>query len=328
MKAIVTSAPGGWDHTRLEERPDPVPGVDECLVELKAIGINPADYFQIEGNYPGQPPAPFIDGRDGAGVVLEPDQKGRWKKGDKVVVLQTTKQNLAEGTLCERQKFPADALAPVPQGWSFEEAGSCGLVMQTAWRALVVHGQLKKGQAVVVTGASGGVGSAAVLLARALGAQVVALSRSPEKRSRLLEIGAHHAFDPADKELRAKINAATGKKGVELVLENVGGPQLKQSVQLLGVKGKVLVVGLLAGVDGVIPIPSLMFKQCAVEGVVVSAYTPEESRTAWDGIVAAIASIKARPIVDRAFPLANYLDAFDRLKGSPLGKVVLTTGSA
>lgn len=325
MRAIVTEPPGGWDHTSLKEVSDPVPQPDECLVEIRAFGLNPADYFQIEGAYPGGPKPPFIDGRDGAGVVISSDSAGLWPVGSKVLVLQTTSQNLAQGTFATKQKFPAEVLAAIPEGWSFEEAAAASLVYMTAWRALVVQGGLTKGMAVMVTGASGGVGSAAVQLAAGLGATVIALSRSEEKRRKLLATGASAAFDPADKDLKNKVFAAADKKGVDLVVETVGGASLKTAVHLLGNRGKVAVVGLLAGVDGIVPIPSLMFKQCSVEGVVVSAFTPTEAVEAWSGIVKTLARTSAKPIVDSVFPMNDYLKAFERLRASPFGKVVVST---
>lgn len=325
MRAILTVEPGGWKSTSIAEVPEPVAGPNEVLVEIKAIGLNPADYFQIEGSYPGGPRAPFISGRDAAGVVIQGDALGRWRPGTPVVVLQTEDRSLAEGTFCERQKFPAHSLAPLPASWSFAEGAAAPLAYQTAWRGLVIQGGLREGKSVVITGASGGVGSAGVLLAAGLGAKVVALSRSPEKQTRLKQMGADFVFSPEEKDLKKKIFAALESKGVDVVLENVGGASLGTSVHLLGIKGKVCVVGLLAGVEGTIPIPSLMFKQASVEGVVVSAYTVEEAQESWTQIVETLAKAGHKPILEGSFPFDAYPNAFDRLRSAPFGKVVLTT---
>jgi NADPH2:quinone reductase len=324
MRAILTNAPGGWDATAVTEVPDPTIAAGDTLVEIKAIGLNPADYFQIEGSYPGGPKAPFICGRDASGIVLE-DSSGKWQPGQAVVTLQTSDRSLAEGTFAEKQKFPAHSLAPLPEGWTFEEGAAAPLAYQTAWRGLVIQGGLTKDKTVVITGASGGVGSAGVLIAVGLGACVVALSRSPEKQQRLRQIGANFVFPPDDPELKKRVFDAVKKKGVDIVLENVGGASLSKSVHLLGNRGRVEVVGLLAGVEGSIPIPSLMFKEAAVEGVVVSGYSPEESLAAWNGILAALGACGRKPIVDSVHAMADYLRAFDRLRSSPFGKVVLTT---
>lgn len=325
MKAILTSPPGGWEATALAEVPDPVIGSEEVLVEIKAIGLNPADYFQIEGSYPGGPKPPFICGRDAAGVVIQGDAAGRWSPGKAVLTLQTSDRSLAEGTFASKQKFPAHSLAAIPEGWTFQEGAAAPLAYQTAWRGLVLQGGLDKGKTVVITGASGGVGSAGALLALGLGATVVALSRSPEKQQRLRQIGVHHVFSPEDRDLKKKVFDAIQKKGVDIVLENVGGASLGASVHLLGNHGRVEVVGLLAGVEGAIPIPSLMFKEAVVEGVVVSGYSPEESLQAWNGIVGALQAVGHKPIIDSQHPFEDYLKAFDRLRKSPFGKVVLTT---
>ena len=323
MRAIVTRAPGGFENTKLEEAADPAVRDGDVLVEIHSVGLNPADAFLIEGRYPGGPKPPFTVGRDAAGVVVQSDSNGRWKVGTKVVALQCTKTNLAEGTLSERQRIDADCLAEIPAGWSMEEAAAAPLVYQTAWRGLVVFGNAEPGKTVVITGASGGVGSAAVQLAVGLGAKVVALSRSEEKRKRLVEIGAHHVVDAGDPELKRKVMEAIGKSGANLALDTVGGPYLSTCVHVLGKGGMVAVVGVLGGVEGSIPIPSLMFKESSVKGVVVSYYEPREAQTAWTGIVNTLAKIKQKPIVDSVYPLEKYEEAFGRLRGSPFGKVVV-----
>lgn len=175
MRAIVTSTPGGWSHTCMTnvELRDGQP--DEALVRIHAVGLNPADNFQIEGRYPGGPKPPFIPGRDASGIVLQGDKQGNWHPGDSVIVLQSSTTNLVHGTLCEQQWISADNLSRKPGDWSDAEASAAPLVYQTAWKALFDVGGLQSGQSVIVTGASGGVGLAAVQLAKAHGAIVVAL---------------------------------------------------------------------------------------------------------------------------------------------------------
>lgn len=194
MRAIVTSPPGGWSHTHFTHLAPRDGQPDEVLVRIRAVGLNPADNFQIEGRYPGGPKPPFIPGRDACGVVLQGDKQGVWQPGDSVVVLQSSTTNLEFGTLCEQQWFSADNLSRKPEGWSEAEASAAPLVYQTAWKALFDVGELRSGQSVIVTGASGGVGLAAVQLARAHGAIVVALSRSEAKQRRLLDVGAFRDF--------------------------------------------------------------------------------------------------------------------------------------
>lgn len=324
MRALFTEAPGGWEHTRIVEKPDPEPRTGEVLVDIKAVGLNPADYFQVQGQYPGQPKAPFITGRDAAGVISAGSGTKEWPAGTPVLIIQSQLRDLAEGTLCERQRFPVSTLAPIPTGWSIVEAAAAPLAYMTAWRALTVSANCKEGSKVVVTGASGGVGTAAVQLALGLGATVIALSRSVQKRAKLSAMGAQHVFDPEDPDLKKKVPQAVGGRGVDIVVETVGGPFIRTAVNLLAPYGVVGVVGVLAGVEGPLPIPSLMFKRAKVEGVLVSDYLPEEAPDEWAKIISTLNKRSFRPIIDKVFPFEDYLAAVEHLKGSPFGKVVLT----
>ena len=197
------------------------------------------------------------------------------------------------------------------------------LVFHTAWKALFDLGGLKSGQSVVVTGASGGVGLAAIQLANSVGATVVALSRSDAKRSQLHQVGARHVFVPDDPYLKEKICDAVRAKGVSLVVENVGGPSLATSVHLLGLHGRVSVVGVLGGVDGTIPIPALMFKRASIHGVLVTDDTPQQSQSAWEQIVKLMDGTQSRPIIDRRFPLKEAAAAFEKLRENVFGKVIV-----
>ena len=323
MHALVTSPPGGWPNTQLtqielrEGRPVDV------LVQIHAVGLNPADNFQIEGKYPGGPKPPFIPGRDACGVVVRGDSLGKWQPGDAVVVLQSSTTDLTNGTLCEQQWIAAENLARKPEAWTDAEAAAAPLVFHTAWKALFDLGGLKSGQSVVVTGASGGVGLAAVQLANSVGATVVALSRSDAKRSKLHEIGAHHIFAPDDPHLKEKICDAVNAKGVSLVVENVGGPSLATSVHLLSIHGRVSVVGILGGVEGTIPSPALMFKRASIHGVLVTDDTPQQSQLAWEQIVVLMNRTQSRPVIDQRFPLEKVAAAFEKLGENVFGKVIV-----
>ena len=323
MHALVTSPPGGWPNTQLSQIELRAARPFDVLVQIHAVGLNPADNFQIEGKYPGGPKPPFIPGRDACGVVVRGDSLGQWKPGDAVVVLQSSTTDLTNGTLCEQQWIAAENLARKPETWTDAESAAAPLVFHTAWKALFDVGGLKSGQSVVVTGASGGVGLAAVQLASAVGATVVALSRSDTKRSQLHQIGAHHVFAPDDPHLKEKICDAVQSKGVSLVVENVGGPSLATSVHLLGVHGRVSVVGILGGVEGTIPIPALMFKRASIHGVLVTDDTPLQAQSAWQQIVNLMNGAQSRPIIDQRFPLTEAAAAFEKLRGNVFGKVVV-----
>ncbi len=323
MKAFTVEAPGGWAGAALRDVPVPERRPGCALVEMHAVGLNPADNDQIFGRYPGGPQPPFIPGRDGAGVVLEADEGGRWKIGDEVVVLQSSTTDLAHGTLCEQQWLPAENLAPLPAGWTMADGAAAPLVYLTAYQALTIGGTLRPGNVVLVTGASGGVGVAAVQLGLALGTTVIALSRSAEKRERLLGLGLQHVFAPDDPDLKGAIRKATGRRGVDVVVETVGGPSLGQAVHLLDVGGRVGVVGVRAGIEGSVPIVPLMFKRCSLHGVLLTTESPESAQQAWRTIVELLQAHHAEPIIAKRFPLTETAAAFQQLASDVFGKIVV-----
>lgn len=323
MKAYLTEPPGGRAACHIADVPLLEGRADQALVSLRSVGLNPADAFQIDGRYPGGPKPPFIAGRDASGIVVKGDAGGRWQPGDAVVLLQSSTTDLRNGTLCEQQWLAAENLAKLPAGWSLHEGAAASLVYLTAWKALNWPVALKPKQVVLVTGASGGVGLASVHLAAGLGATVVALSRSETKRQRLLEHGAHFVFAPDDAELKEKIAAATGRQGVDVVVENVGGPMLTLAVRLLAVHGRVGVVGVLAGVEAILPIPSFMFKRASLNGILISDDTPPQTQAAWGKIVDILHQTGRRPVIDRVFPFAETSAAFEHLRGDIFGKVVV-----
>lgn len=323
MIAVITQPPGGWDATQVVEHPQPHRQAGQVLVAIKAVGLNPADAFQVEGSYPGGPKPPFIPGRDAAGVVVGGDEEQDFREGDSVVILQTTLTDLARGTLCSEQTFPPQNLAPLPEGWTPEEGAAAPLVYGTAYQGLFSRCRLQAGETVVVTGASGGVGIAAVQLASAAGATVIGLSRSAEKQRKLLGQGATHVLSPQDPELKKKIKELTGGRGVDVVLDTVGGSQLTDAIHWMGKNGRIGLVGILAGTDASVSIPSLMFKGTSIHGVLVSDDEPAVARQNWREIVRLLKQSGRRPQIDSTFDLADFRQAFERLRGDSFGKVVV-----
>jgi NADPH2:quinone reductase len=323
MRAVLTEPPGGLAATRITEVPEPDVDPDEVLVEIRAAALNPADRFLIDGRYPGGPQPPLTAGRDAAGIVLKADRANRFPVGAGVVVLQSTLTDLAHGTLCERQRFASSTLAPLPAGWSHAEGAAAPLVFQTAWQALTCRGEPSPETTVAVIGAGGGVGLAAVQLALGLGLRVVALARADDKLRRLRDLGVGHALSLDQPDLKRAVHSALGRKGVDIVIDTVGGPQLAAAVHLLAPRGYVAVLGVLGGVDGVVPIPSLMFKRASIHGILVSGSTPDEAQAEWRRIVDVLERGRRRPIIDRCFPFHEFAQAFARLGEHPFGKVVV-----
>jgi NADPH2:quinone reductase len=320
----------GLSGLRLGEIPDPTPGEGEALVRVHLAGLNPADRYLSEGQYPAKPALPHILGRDGIGVIerLGPgtDASG-FKVGDKVTIVRSEVGVSRRGTFAQRVAVPVESLVHPPKGWSDEEAGGPTLVYLTAYQAITQWmgdaTPLPKEALVLVTGASGGVGVASVQLAKAMGHTVIGLSRDPEKSRRVRELGAVATFDPNDPDWVKKLKQQFSPRRVYLAIDNVGGPLFSQVIETLGDRGRVSVVGRLAG-----PVPNfntstLIFRRLRIGGVAVGAYTPAESRAAWDAIVALLARTNARPIVDSVFPFEKLPDAFERLHQGPMGKVLL-----
>ncbi|HOV60731.1 MAG TPA: zinc-binding dehydrogenase [Candidatus Hydrogenedentes bacterium] len=327
MRAWRFHEPGDIRNLVLEEVPDPEVGPDESLVRVETAALNPADRYLVQGQYPRAGKPPFTPGRDGAGVVVKPGNSGRFKEGDRVCVLGGLTGISSPGLLAEYCAVPDAWLAPVPDGWTMEEAAAGPLTLLTAWRALRVRGELRSGETVLVTGASGGVGSAAVMLASGLGARVLALSRDPAKRNTLVSLGAAVALDAAAPDIEKQVKSVA-PEGISLVVENLGGLWLDRCLRMVAPHGRVMVVGLLAGLTAEVTIGLLIHKNLRVEGLSVSAYAPEEAGHAWREITDLLAKTGRKPVIDRVFDFESVQAAFDRLADGPLGKVVIRVGIA
>lgn len=311
----------------IEDVAEPEPGDGEVLIRLRYASLNPADRLLIEGKYPGAGDLPLTVGRDGSGTVEKSGEGSRFKAGDEVIVLRSEIGITRQGTLAEFVAPPESVVAHLPKGWTMEEGAAAPLVYLTAWKALVVQGGLRKGQSVLVTGASGGVGIASVQLAKALGAKVIALSRSEEKRRRLEELGADAALDDGASDLSQKVRAALGGKGPDVVIENLGGARLDQHIGIANLNARVMVIGLLAGRISEINLGQVLFKQVRIEGVHVGKLVPTQAQDAWRRIVDTLGAAGARPIVDKIFPMGQVQEAFEHLAGEHMGKVLVEVAS-
>lgn len=312
---------GKIENLKIEEVPVPEPGPGEALVRLKYAALNPADKFLVMGQYPKPGKPPFSVGRDGAGVIEK--SAGRFKKGDAVIVLRSEIGITRDGTLAEYVVVPEESLAPLPRGWKPEEGAAGPLVCLTAWQALVDEGLMEPGKTVLVTGASGGVGTAAVMLAKALGGRVIALSRSEEKQKRLIELGADMTFNTDDPNIVKTVTEALDGGRADIVVENLAGPFLQKSINMTGRKGRICIMGLLAGISSNIVIGTMMFKRIHLVGIAVGDYTPPEAQERWAKIVEALNSRGQRPLVDKAFRFEEVHEAFNHLARGPMGKVVI-----
>ncbi len=323
MRAWRFHETGDIKNLVLEETDTPVPGRGEVLVKLKCAGLNPADRYLVQGQYPRAGAPPFTPGRDGSGVVVQAASGSRFKAGEKVCILGGLTGISTPGTLAEMCPVPEEWLAPVPENWTFEQAAAAPLVHLTAWRALVVCGNLTAQDTVLITGASGGVGTAAVFLAKALGAHVIALSRDHAKRKTLEAMGADIAVDSDSEALEQEVRKAAGDAPVSLVIDTLGGPFLEKCIRMVGGHGRIMVVGLLADLKSEIPIALLIHKNLRLQGLSVSAFTVTEIQEAWNRILELYGRCSKRPIISRIFSMEAVQEAFAHLQEGPLGKVVV-----
>ena len=321
---LIDDMSRGVPGLRRAEIADPVPAEGEAQLEVHFAGLNPADRYLSEGQYPAKPPMPHILGRDGMGTVIAigPGVSGV-KVGQRCTILRSEIGVSRAGTFAQRVAVPVESLVTVPPDWTDEQAGSASLVYLTAYQAITQWPELPARGVVLVTGASGGVGIASIHLARAMGHTVVALSRDEGKRQKLLDLGAHIAMDPSEPTWRKQLKDRLAPQRVDLAIDNIGGDLLPQVIDTLGMNGRVSIVGRLAG-----PVPSfntstLFFRRIRLGGVGVGTYTPAESQAAWIEILKLLGRTGARPVVDKVFPFDELPAAFARLKSGPMGKVVL-----
>jgi NADPH2:quinone reductase len=271
---------------------------------------------------------PHILGRDGVGEVIGVgDGVKKDLVGQVLGILRGDMGVDVWGTLAEKVVVPETNLVRIPEGWSEEELAGAPLVYLTAWQALTQWSEPAApppaGSVLIVTGASGGVGSAAVLLGKSMQLKVVALSRSAAKGEKLKQLGADLVFSPENKNLRKELLSALAPRKVDLVVDNVAGPLFNEIVAMLGPRGRISVVGRSGGVVPEFNTAMLFFKRNRIGGVAVGTYTAAESQALWQEVVSRLNRSGQRPVVDQIFPFEQVKAAFARLAQGPMGKVLI-----
>jgi putative PIG3 family NAD(P)H quinone oxidoreductase len=323
MRAVLPyDAAIGAGPPRLGELPDPVAGPGELLIEVRAAGVNHAEPMQLAGRYPPPPGESEVPGLECAGVVaaVGAGVEG-WAPGDRAMAL------LAGGGHAERVAVPAGQAMPIPEALSFVEAAAVPEAGLTAWTHMVAEGGLVAGETVLITGATGGVGSFTVQLAAALGAMVLAAGRDRDRLAPLADLGAD-ALVTLDDELPEAVRRATGGRGADLVFDLVGGEQVPRLLAALAPRGRLVLVGLLAGTRAEIDLARVLRRHLRIIGSTLRPRPREEKAK----LVAAFAAFalprladgRLRPQVDAVVPFAEAATAYRRLtEGGDLGKVVL-----
>jgi NADPH:quinone reductase len=328
MRAWLMDSYEGVEKLRLGEVTDPQPGPGQVLLRVRFAALNPADAFLAQAMYPARPPLPHILGRDGVGDILAVGpgvDNGR--VGETAGVLCGSTGVELWGTLAEKVVVPAANIVPIPRGWSLEETAGAPSVFLTAWQALTQWSDPpappRAGSVLLATGASGGVGTASVLLGKSMNLTVLALSRSGERGVKLKELGADFVFNSEDQDLHTTVKAAIAPRTVDLVVDTVGAALFNEVVKTLGYGGRVSVVGRAGGVVPEFNTAALFFRRNRIGGVSVGDYAPEESQVAWKQIVDLLDAMGKRPVVDRVFPFEEVTAAFARLAQGAMGKVLV-----
>jgi zinc-binding alcohol dehydrogenase/oxidoreductase len=326
VKAVRIHEDGGPEVLRYEDADDPVAGPGEVLIRLRAASLNHLDIWTRQG-LPSAP-KPRILGADGAGVVeIVAEGADGFAAGDKVVInpgLDDGAHIIGEhmdGTHAEFIAVPAGYVHPLPAELSFEEAAAFPLVFETAYRMLVTRAGLQEGEWVLVWGVGGGVASAALVLAKALGGRVIATSSSDAKLAQAQKAGADAVVNHLSGDVGAAVKEATEGHGADVVVEHVGEATWKTSLQAAATEGRIVVCGATSGPNPPAQLHRIWWKQLSILGSTMG------TRADFAGVYDLVARGTAKPIVDRVFPLSEAAAAHEYLEGGKqFGKVVLKIG--
>jgi NADPH2:quinone reductase len=321
VKAIRVKEFGGPEVLRLEEMPTPQPGSDQVLIRMHAIGVNPVETYIRAGTYARLPALPYTPGNDGAGVVEQagPDA-AKFKTGDRVYTAGSLSGTYAEFALCKPEQ-----LHRLPENVSFAQGAAMGTPYATAYRGLFQRADAKPGETVLVHGASGGVGTAAVQLARARGLRVFGTAGSDEGRKLAREQGAHEVFDHRAPDHFEQIMNATGGRGVDVILELLANVNLGRDLTILAKGGRVAIIGSRGRVE--IDPRDTMQRDLDLRGMVLPNTPPAEMASIHAALVAGLENGMLRPVIRKEFPLAEAAQAHRAvMEQGALGKIVLRTG--
>jgi NADPH2:quinone reductase len=322
MKAVLCKHYGPPQSLTFEELPAPRPGPGEAVVSVKAASVNFPDVLIIQNRYQFKPPLPFSPGSELSGVVKEVGEGVTgFKAGDKVIAFTTY------GAFAEEVKTDASRLVPMPQGMDYPQAAAFLLTYATSDHALRDRGGLRAGETLLVLGAAGGVGLAAIEIGKALGARVIACASSEDKLAVCREHGADATINYAGEDLRDRVKALTDGRGVDAVYDPVGGPYSEPAFRSLAWRGRLLVVGFAAGDIPKLPLNLALLKGASVVGVFWGDFARREPK----GLAESVRQLgrwyaegKLRPHVSQILPLARAADALELMAARKVkGKIVL-----
>jgi len=322
MKAVLCKTLGPAGNLVLEEVASPLPKNNEILLDVQAAGVNFPDTLIIEGKYQFQPPLPFSPGGEAAGVVAAVGEKaGAFKVGDRVMALT------GWGAFAEQVAVPFYNVLPIPASMDFTTAAAFGMTYGTSMHALRQRGQLQAGETLLVLGASGGVGLAAVEIAKAMGARVIAAASSADKLAVAKAAGADELIDYSQASLREEIKRLTNGQGVDVIYDPVGGELFEQAVRGLAWNGRLLVVGFASGTIPQLAANLVLLKGAAVLGVFWGAFAqrqPQDNAANFQQLFTWYGEGKLKPLVSQVYPLEQAAQAIEKLgQRQAVGKLVV-----
>jgi NADPH2:quinone reductase len=318
MKAIRVERFGEPEVMELVEMPDRQVSEGEILVQIHAAGVNPVETYIRAGTYARKPQLPYTPGSDGAGVVLEVGPRsGTFKPGDRVFLSGSLTGTYAEAGVCTK-----DQVHPLAESATFPQGAALGIPYATAYRGLFHRAQARRGETVLVHGASGGVGTAAVQLARGAGIRVFGTAGSPEGCKLVRDLGCDQVFDHRDPDYRQAVLEATEGRGVDGILEMLANVNLGEDLRLLASQGRVVVIGSRGNVE--ISPRDAMVRDADIRGMILANASREELNTIYQSLGEHLAAGRIQPVIGRELPLASAAEAH-RAVMSPNahGKIVL-----
>ncbi len=326
MKAVLCKQFGPPESLVIEELPSPTAGPGEVVVSVKAASLNFPDVLIIQNKYQFKPPLPFSPGSELAGVVKEVGAGvSGFKPGDKVIAYTTY------GAFAEEVKTDESRLLPMPEGMDYPSAAAFLVTYGTSDHALRDRGGLKAGETLLVLGAAGGVGLAAIEIGKALGARVIACASSAEKLEVCRQHGADETINYAAEDLRERIKEITAGKGVDVIYDAVGGPYTEPAFRSIAWRGRLLVIGFAAGEIPKLPLNLALLKGAAIVGVFWGDFTRREPKVFAESarqLARWYGEGKLKPHVSATFPLAQAAEAMNLLASRKAkGKVVIRIGA-
>lgn len=311
MKAIEITSHGAPEVLRLGERPDPVPGAGELLIRVAASGINRPDVFQRTGNYPVPPGASDIPGLEVAGVIVAGDAQALlnagFKLGDRVCAL------VAGGGYAELCTAPIAQCLPVPKGLSDIEAASLPETFFTVWSNVFDRGRLQKGETLLIQGGSSGIGVTAIQLAKAMGAKVLVTAGSDEKCAACLALGADHAINYKTQDFKDEVKRLTDGKGVDVILDMVGGSYVAREVECLAEDGRIVIIAVQGGIKSEFNAGLVLRRRLTITGSTLRprpvAFKEAIARACLKQVWPLIENGRIKPVIHSTFPAVDAMDA-------------------